>query len=50
MVKNIDEDEVDFIALHLYKKHKIYCGILSVFIGRSACFASGWVTKNLSTV
>jgi len=26
VVKDIDEDDLDFVALHLYKKHKLWTG------------------------
>jgi len=36
LVKDIDEGDVDFIALHLYKKHKIWTGDKALINGLKA--------------
>jgi len=36
IVKDIDEDDVDFVALHLYKKHKLWTGDKNLIKGLTA--------------
>jgi len=36
VVKDIDEDEADFVALHLYKKHKLWTGDKKLINGLKA--------------